>query len=355
MKILHTADLHLGSAMNTKLSPEKIKERRVELFGTFENMADLADHHGAKIFIIAGDLFDTKRLASRDIDRVIGIINSHPGIDFLYLFGNHEKNALYESGKKLPTNLKIFGKEWTYFKYGNLTVAGRGEPSADMFRTLDVKVGERTVVVLHGAVGDRSDEFTVGLKEARDLGIDYIALGHYHSYGTYEVDDRCTAVYSGTPEGRGFDECGTKGYVILEIDEGRAKHRFYPIAKRTIHLANLDISNLYSRSEIQDAVEQKLRTIPSSDIVRLLLTGKRPQNLFPDREQIQSRYKDRFYYFEIKDESRTAINSEDFKYDKSLKGEFIRLSLTDTELSDEDREEVIRAGISALLGEDIEI
>ena len=355
MKILHTADLHLGSAMNTKLSPDKIKERRVELFSTFENMADHAEHHGVRLFIIAGDLFDTKRLTTKDIERVIGIISSHPRIDFLYLFGNHEKNALIESGRELPENLKIFDKEWTYFKYGNLTVAGRGEPSAEMFRTLDVKPEERTVVVLHGAVGDRSDESTVGIKEARELGIDYIALGHYHSYGAFEVDDRCTAVYSGTPEGRGFDECGTKGYVIVDIGEGRARHRFYPIARRTIQLIDLDISDLRSRTEIQDAVEEKLRSIPSADIVRLLLSGRRPQNLFPDREQILSRYKDRFYYFEIKDESRTAINSEDFKYDKSLKGEFIRLSLADTEISDEDREEIIRAGISALLGEDIDI
>ncbi len=355
MRILHTADLHLGSALNTKLSPEKIKERRVELFTTLENMAGNADLHGAEAFIIAGDLFDTKRLTSRDIDRVIGIIASHPKTVFLYLSGNHEKNALAESGRELPDNLKIFGKDWTYFTYGNVTVAGRSELSADMFKTLEVIPTQKTIVVLHGALGDKSDENTVGLREARELGIDYIALGHYHSYGTYEVDDRCTAVYSGTPEGRGFDECGTKGYVVIDTDGRRVSHRFYPVAKRTVHLVNVDISYLCSRGEIQDAVDEQLRRISSTDIVRVLLSGRRPQNLFPDREQLLARYKDRFYYFEIKDESRTDIDPEAYKYDKSLKGEFIRLCIADTELSDEDREEVIRAGICALLGEDIEI
>lgn len=355
MKILHTADLHLGSAMNTKLSPEKIKERRVELFTTFENMATHADIHGAKLFIIAGDLFDTKRLTSRDIERVIGIIAAHPKTDFLYLSGNHEKNALVESGRQLPENLKLFGKDWTYYNYGELTVAGRSELSPDMFNTLSVVPTEKTVVVLHGAVGDRSDENTVGLREAKERGIDYVALGHYHSYGTYEVDDRCTAVYSGTPEGRGFDECGRKGYVIIDTDGRRVSHRFYPIAKRTIHLAQVDISYLSSRGEIQDAVAEGLREISSTDIVRVVLTGRRPQSLFPDREQISARYKDSFYYFEIKDDSRTEIDPEAFKYDKSLKGEFIRLCIGDTTISDEDREDIIRTGICALLGEDIEI
>ncbi|MBQ2793240.1 MAG: metallophosphoesterase [Clostridia bacterium] len=355
MKILHTADLHLGAALNTKLSPEKIRERRVELFTTFENMAAHADIHGARLFIIAGDLFDTRRLTVRDVERVIHVIASHPETDFLYLPGNHEKNALLESGRELPENLKIFGKNWTYFTYGNLTVAGRSELSADMFGTLSVIPSQKTVVVLHGAVGDKSDGVTVGLRDARELGIDYIALGHYHSYGAYEVDEGCTAVYSGTPEGRGFDECGTKGYVIVDTDGARTLHRFYPIAKRTVQLVSVDISYLSTQGEIQDAVEERLRGIPSADIVRAVITGRRAQDLFPDGERIEARYRDRFYYFEIKDESRTEINPEAYKYDKSLKGEFIRLCISDTELSDEDREKIIRAGVSALLGEDIEI
>ncbi len=355
MKILHTADLHLGAAMNTRLSPEKAKERRVELFTTLESMAVSAEIHGAELFIIAGDLFDTKRLTARDIDRVIGIIEAHPKIQFLYLFGNHEKNALAESGRALPENLRLFGKDWTYFTYGDVTVAGRGELCADMFGGLSVIPSQKTIVVLHGAVGDRSDENTVGLREARELGVDYIALGHYHSYGTFEVDDRCTAVYSGTPEGRGFDECGSKGYVIIDTDGRRVSHSFYPVAKRTVHLAKVDITYLSARAEIQDAVEAKLRGIPPEDIVRAVLSGRRPQNLFPDREQIEARYKDSFYYFEVKDESRTEIDPDAYKYDKSLKGEFIRLCIADAELSDEDREDIIRAGVCALLGEDIEI
>ena len=117
----------------------------------------------------------------------------------------------------------------------------------------------------------------------------------------------------------------------------------------------MDISYLSTQGEIQDAVEERLRGIPSADIVRAVITGRRAQDLFPDGERIEARYRDRFYYFEIKDESRTEINPEAYKYDKSLKGEFIRLCISDTELSDEDREKIIRAGVSALLGEDIEI
>ena len=355
MKILHTADLHLGSAMNSRLSPERRKERRVELFTTFESMANRAEIHGAKLFLISGDLFDTKKLAQRDIDRVIDIMESHPGLDFLYLSGNHEKNALLESGARLPDNLKLFGKDWTYYTYGEVTVAGRSEMTADMFKTLTVNRSKKTVVMLHGAIGDRSDEKTVGLKDAEGLGIDYIALGHYHAYDAHRVDDRCTAVYPGTPEGRGFDEYGVKGYVILDTDARLVEHRFYPASKRTVQLVEVDISSLLTRNEIQERVAEKMAEIPASDLVRVVLVGSRPQNLIIDKDSIHARYKDKYYYFEIKDDTRTEIDPEAYKYDKSLKGEFIRLCMSDTELSDEDREDVIRTGIFALLDEYIEI
>lgn len=355
MKILHTADLHLGSAMNAKLSPEKTKERRAELFSTFEKLAERASLAEARIFIIAGDLFDTKTLLKKDIERTVGVIESHPDIDFLYLFGNHEKNALLESGRALPSNLKFFGKDWTYFTYGDVTVAGRGEMTDGMFKTLSVKPDGKTVVVLHGAVGDRCDGETVGLKDAKDIGIDYIALGHYHSYGVHKVDDRCVAVYSGTPEGRGFDECGEKGYVIIDTDGRRVEHKFYPIARRTIHHLAVDISTAVSMNNINDAVATALSAARYSDLVRVELVGTHPESLFPDKMGIETRYKDRYYYFEVKDSSKIEINPETYKGDKSLKGEFIRLCIENSDLSDEDREAVIRVGLSALLGGEIEL
>ena len=355
MKILHTADLHLGSAMTAKLSPDKVKERKAELFTTFENLAERAALAGAEIFIIAGDLFDTKTLLKKDIERTVSTIENHPDIEFLYLFGNHEKNSLAECGRPLPSNLKLVGKDWTDFTRGDVTVAGRGEMTADMFNTLTVNPDGKTIVVLHGAVGDRCDGETVGIKDAKGLGVDYIALGHYHSYGVHTVDDRCVAVYSGTPEGRGFDECGEKGYVIIDTDGKRVEHKFYPIARRTIHHLTVDISTADSMNDINDSVAAAVGVARYSDLVRVELVGTHPLALIPDKAGIEARYKDRYYYFEVKDSTRTEINPEAYKGDKSLKGEFIRLCIDNTELSDEDREAIIRVGLSALLGEEIEI
>lgn len=52
--------------------------------------------------------------------------------------------------------------------------------------------------------------------DLRGRGIDYLALGHVHSFRQEKLDEQGIWCYSGCLEGRGFDECGTKGYVMLE-------------------------------------------------------------------------------------------------------------------------------------------
>ena len=64
-------------------------------------------------------------------------------------------------------------------------------------------------------------------------------------------------------------------------------------------------------------------------------------------------FADRFYYFEVKDTSRMAINPEDYKFDKTLKGEFIRTVSADESLDEESREKIIACGINALMGEEL--
>jgi hypothetical protein len=64
-------------------------------------------------------------------------------------------------------------------------------------------------------------------------------------------------------------------------------------------------------------------------------------------------FENRFYYFEIKDSSRMAINPEDYKNDRSLKGEFIRTVTSDQSLDVQTKEKIIACGINALMGEEL--
>ena len=356
MKILHTSDLHIGSPLTSRLSPEKVRERKGELLSNFERMIEEAVYQRVSLFIIAGDLFDTERITKSTAERVLGAMARHPSLEFLYLSGNHEKNALTESGVTLPDNLKLFGEDWTYFDYGEVCVVGRSELSEGMFASLNLSYEKTNVVVLHGALADgKSGGEIIGRRELEGKGVDYLALGHYHSYSEEQIFDTGVAVYSGTPEGRGFDEVGKKGFVIIDADGRRARHTFHPFAKRTLRIVDVDLTGASGRSDVDVRVDTALSGIPHTDLVRLRLTGKRLPELFPDEGAIVSRWQNAFYYFEVKDESGIRINPDDYKYDRTLKGEFIRLVSAKSDLSDSEKDKIIRTGLAALMGECDEI
>ena len=356
MKILHTSDLHIGSPLTSRLSKDKVRERKGELLANFEKMIEEAVYQRVSLFIIAGDLFDTERITKSTAERVLGAMAKYPTLQFLYLSGNHEKSALTDSGVRLPDNLKLFGEDWTYFDYGEVCVAGRSEIKEGMFSTLKLSYEKTNVVVLHGALTDgKSGGENIGKREAEGKSIDYLALGHYHSYSETEIFDTGVAVYCGTPEGRGFDEVGEKGFVLIEADGRRARHSFVPFAKRTLRIIDADLSGASSRRDVDERVDAALSGVAHTDLVRLRLTGKRAPELFPDINAIVARWESAFYHFEARDESGIRINPDDYKYDRTLKGEFIRLVSAKSELSDEEKDKIIRTGIAALMGECDEI
>ena len=352
MKILHTSDLHIGSPLTSRLSADKAKERKGELITTFSRMVDEAVYQRARLFIIAGDLFDDERITKTAAERVLSIIERAETVDFLYLPGNHEKDALMASGISLPKNLRVFGEEWTYFDYDYVTVAGRTELKADMFDHLNLNYAKTNILVLHGGLVDgRSTEDCIGIRDTRGKSIDYIALGHYHTYGVSTLEEGGVAVYSGTPEGRGFDEAGDKGFVMIDTDGKRVSHRFIPFATRAMRIIDVDVTGAERRIDIEDRAAAALSAQRASDLIRLRFTGEHSPELYPDPESVVAMHKSRFWHLEVKDESTVRIDPEAYRYDRSLKGEFIRLVLSKEDMTKDEKDKVIRAGLAALMGD----
>ena len=354
MKIIHTSDIHLFSPLTSKLPPELARQRRRELLSSFSRLCTHAKETGVSAMIIAGDLFDSENVSRRNIETVISIFEKSAKITFFYLPGNHEKTALLESGAALPANLKIFGEGWTYFNIGDVTVAGRSGGGKEIFDTLLLREDGINVAVLHGELRDRcSDGGVIGAKDAAGKNIDYLALGHYHKYSEAPLDRRGVAVYSGTPEGRGFDETGILGYSLIDVEGEEITHRFVPFAKRLLIERSIDIGGAVGQSDVKRLIAKGIADVDGTSLLRAVLTGGRDISLKYDTEWLREQFADRFFYFEIKDKTRISCRAEDFTYDKSLRGEFIRLALSDGSLSDGERSAVIEIGLSALAGEDI--
>ena len=50
------------------------------------------------------------------------------------------------------------------------------------------------------------------------------AIFEISSYSTGEIDERGKYAYSGCLEGRGFDETGDKGFVLIDVNDKKAEY-----------------------------------------------------------------------------------------------------------------------------------
>lgn len=357
LKLIHCADLHLDAKMESSLPKEKARERRLEILRTFTRMTERAEEEGAEAILLCGDLFDAKSISSRARNCVLDAITRHPGITFYYLQGNHDQNSFLRDLEEKPDNLCTFGTDWTFYEQEGVCIAGAeisDDTAPNLMERLTLDENKVNIVMLHGMVteyGGKNQKEDFSLKTLRNCNIDYLALGHVHGFRREKLDERGVWCYSGCLEGRGFDECGEKGYVLLEICGEKVNSTFVPFAERTLHEVLVDISGLETQEEIQRAAEQKLTGIPQKDMVKVVLEGEVPPESEKDTVWLEKWLKDSYYHLKVKDRTRLSIHPEDYQYDISLKGEFVRLVLA-SRMKKEDKEQVLRLGIRALAGEE---
>ena len=357
MKLIHCADLHLDARMEASLPREKAWERRQEVMRTFTRMVETAEDQGVEAILLCGDLFDAKTISARARNCVLDAVKNHPGICFYYLQGNHDQNTFLADLQTMPDNLRTFREEWTVYQQGELCIAGAelSEKTQDgIFGRLTLDPERINLVMLHGTAaeygtGEQAGAFS--LRALQNKNIDYLALGHIHSYREGRLDDRGVWCYSGCLEGRGFDECGEKGYVLLEIKDGRISRKFVPFAFRTCREIPVDITGLLTQEEIRKKTLETLSPVPEKDLVKVVLTGEVSPEAEKDSSWLEKWLEDSWYFVKVQDRTSLAVHPEDYRYDVSLKGEFVRMVLASS-MEQEEKEQVLRMGIRALAGED---
>lgn len=358
MKIIHCADLHLDSPLSAHLTREQAKERRQELLSAFRHMVEYATEHNVRAILISGDLFDSNRVTKTTLHFLDDQILTHPDIDFLYLKGNHDPQDFlsgFENG--LPQNLKLFADSWTTCTYDNVAVTGAElspENKDRIFGELVLEQDMVNIVMLHGQlstakVKDKTE--IIPVREMKNRYIDYLALGHLHEYQQGRLDTRGIWCYSGCLQGRGFDECGQKGFVLLDIEENTLTSTFVAVPGRTCEEIDVDITGKTTSPEILHCIENAVRDVPDTSLVSIRLTGEQPVDAERNLTYLLEQIRGCFYYCRIKDRTKLQISYDQYRYDRSLKGEFIRL-MEQARVKDEEKDTIIRMGLKALAGEE---
>lgn len=353
MRIIHTADLHLDSSLTANLNSIKAKERKRELLFTFEALINYAKNNNVDAILIAGDMFDKSRVSVKTKSYIMDLIESNRMIDFIYLSGNHDEDAFIKGIDIKPDNLYIFDDKWQTISYENVDITGvtlNDSNKEVIYDTLALNRNKLNIVTLHGPISTNKKK-GISINDLKNKYIDYLALGHIHSYQKETLDDRGIYVYSGCLEGRGFDEIGQKGFVILNITD-KIESEFIPFAKRILHEVVVDITGIDAWSDIKKAIEENLINIEKSDMVLVRLIGVYDLDLIKHTDILEASLNDEYYFASVSDDSRLKINPKEYEKDISLKGEFIRNVLA-SDIDEDLKNQVIEYGIKALLKEEL--
>ena len=190
----------------------------------------------------------------------------------------------------------------------------------------------------------------MNLAKLRDKGIDYLALGHIHSFGEISLDKRGVAVYSGCLEGRGFDETGDKGFVLLDT-EGGFRYEFVPFSKSPIEKLSVDVSGLSSLYDMYLLVKKQLKN--KNGIYRIELVGEIDLTVDVAIGDLERNLSDDCAYVSVKDKTGRVFDIHRYDGDLSLKGEFVRLVFASREYTDEEKAKIALFGLKALDKEEV--
>lgn len=349
MKIIHAADIHFGSKINSLRGLGE--KRRREIRDTFKRMVNYAHENDVKVILLSGDVFDTNIPKSDDKAFFYSCIKDNPDIDFLYLRGNHDNDENYLK-EELP-NLKLFTDKWSSYKYDNIVISGieiTEDNYSSLYSLLSLNKDNINIVMLHGYENTTSTVDNINIPLLKNKNIDYLALGHIHSYIDKKLDDRGRYVYPGCLEGRGFDELDEKGFVLLDINDS-VKHKFIPFSKRQIKEVELDLTGLTDLYKLDSFIENRFYE-SKDNIIRVNLVGQIDINIDDIENEVKNSLSD-YYYIDVKNMTTKKNNYEELKKDLSLKGEFARLVLDNNDLSESDKERIISLGFNAIEGKDV--
>ncbi|MEG2421837.1 MAG: DNA repair exonuclease, partial [Oscillospiraceae bacterium] len=181
------------------------------------------------------------------------------------------------------------------------------------------KDGKPQIGVLHGDVGGKGRYGPIEEASIAVSGLTYLALGHVHSFaGLQKTGETCWA-YSGCLEGRGFDETGDKGALVVTSEGEKVAVKFCPLPARRYEILSVDVTE-------QDPKQALLQALPQDrqgDCYRILLTGESGEEGI-DLAPLRALAEPLFYSVAIQD--RTRVRQDVWKRcgEETLTGGFLR-------------------------------
>jgi DNA repair exonuclease SbcCD nuclease subunit len=348
LRILHTADVHLG-ARHADLG-EQASAQRERQFAAFKATVDLAIETKVDIVLIAGDLFDSNTQPRRSVQRVAAelkrlvaakirtvlVPGTHDVYDRSSIYRAYDLSAMAGVSPDddfvtvlSPDRPDVHLAACDVVVHGPCFATKRAPHSP--LRDLDVSADDRAtwhVGLLHAAVAipgrTDGDDVVVTPDEIAATGLDYLALGHWHSTQQGKAG-RVTWAYAGAPEPVAVDQDRAGKVLQVTLDED-GKGRQVRVEERTVgrtHFERLELDAGTLAS--QPALVEQVQAQADPDLVLdVRLVGVRPDELDLDVDEVEGQLKPSFLKLRVRDLSVPALTEGALPPPDTIAGAFIR-------------------------------
>jgi exonuclease SbcD len=348
LRLLHTADVHLG-ARHTDLGDGAagLRERR---FAAFRAAIDLAIAERVDLFLVAGDLFDTNVQPRRSVERVAAEIRrlvdarirtvlipgTHDVYDRASIYRAYDLPALAGSTADddwvtllTPDRPDVHLATLDAVVYGRVFATKRAPHSP--LEGLTVATDERAtwkIGMVHGALAIpgvvERDEVLITPDEIAASGLDYLALGHWHSSQQGRAGETCWA-YSGAPEPVAIDQDKAGNVLLVTLDGSGARKKVTVeegrVGRTRFEAIEVDLAAIGS----QPALIDRIRAKADADLVLdVRLTGLRPDELDIDADEVESQLRASFFRLRVRDRSVPPLTEGSLPPADTIAGAFIR-------------------------------
>jgi len=349
-RLLHMADVHLG-ARHRDLGDAAERQRERQL-AAFRAAVEVALERRVDVVLICGDLFDSNSQHRRTVEQAAAALGrlAAAGVRSVLIPGTHDvydPSSIYRAfdlramaGQPATSDLVTVlaappAPTDVVFRDLDLVVYGRVFPTKRAPRSpldgfsADTEARARwRVGMIHGSVHIpgvvETDEVIVEPDEIAASGLDYLALGHWHS--TYQgTAGRVPWAFSGAPEPVAVDQDGAGGVLLVTLDESGGERRVTTeriAVSRTSH-RTLDVDAAGIASE--EALVTRLAAAADPDqMLDVQLVGIRPETLSVDPVKVAAALAPSYLRVRVRDRSTPAPLGGALPPADTIMGRFVR-------------------------------
>lgn len=263
MTIIHFSDTHLGFNDLDIVNDSGINQREADFYDAFTQVIDAIVETKPDYVIHTGDLFHRPHPSNRAISFCLTQLKrlSVAKIETIIIAGNHSTprtrsaSPILAALRTLDHMHPVFEEKYEKVKFNDINFhciphINDEENNLAAIEACEASVDEnkRNIMMLHCSVGAQfmMEEYgeRVYPKEKEPLfkQMDYVALGHWHGFGS--VGKHPNVYYAGSIERTSSgDTRNEKGYVLVTLEDS-IDIAFHPICIRPSHRIRIDAQTL---------------------------------------------------------------------------------------------------------------